>query len=68
MARTAELFDKPKVRRRVLMHMIDAGNIEGEAAARFTCRKCHYETGWMPCSRTETWRGIPCPNCNEGAA
>lgn len=62
--RQAELWDKPTQRPRVLMHLIDAGNIEGERAARFSCRKCGYETGWMPAGLTEQRRGVPCENCN----
>lgn len=67
-ARTAEMFPKIWTPRRVLMHIIDAGHIEGEPAARFQCRKCGYEGGWMPAGLTEQRRGIPCPNCNEGCA
>jgi hypothetical protein len=68
MPRTAEMFPKLVRPRVVRMHMIDAGDIEGEKAARFACRKCGYEGGWMPCGITEIRRGVPCPNCNEGAA
>ena len=68
MARTAEMFAKPSRPRRVLMHLIDAGTIEGQRAARFCCTRCGTETGWMPCGLTEQRRGVPCPNCNEGAA
>lgn len=68
MARTAEMFAKPAIPRVVRMHVIDAGSIEGERAARFACRKCGYEGGWTPCGLTEQRRGMPCPNCNRNAA
>ena len=62
MTRTAELFTKPPRLKR--MHVIDAGEIQGERAARFYCERCGTETGWMPCGMTEIRRGIPCPECN----
>lgn len=68
MARTAELFEKPQRPRLKRMHVMDAGNIEGKHAARFYCERCETETGWMQCGLTEMRRGIPCPECNEGAA
>lgn len=66
MARTAEMFAKPPRIKR--MHVIDAGHIEGERAARFYCERCETETGWYACGLTEARRGIPCPECNEGYA
>jgi hypothetical protein len=64
MARTAEMFDKQKRPRIRRMHVIDAGTIEGEKAARFYCERCGTETGWYPCGITEAKRGLPCPECN----
>lgn len=64
MAHTTEMFQKPVVPRIKRMHMIDVGHIEGEHAARFECRRCGHLTGWVLCSRGDTWRGLPCPNCN----
>ena len=60
--RTAEMFAKKP--RLVRMHVLDAGEIQGERAARFYCERCETETGWMPCGMTEIRRGIPCPECN----
>lgn len=60
---SADLFGpKPRQPRRVMMHVIDAGN----EVAKFQCVKCMNETGWLRYSSvTEAKRGIPCPKCNE---
>lgn len=60
---------KPRAKRRVLCHVIDAGDTGGceghEADVRFKCQKCGHETDWirMP-TASAAKRGIPCPNCN----
>lgn len=41
MARTAEMFEKPKVSRRVMMHVMDAGHGDTiESMVRWSCSKC----------------------------
>lgn len=55
------LFPVEKKRRRVLMHVEDAG----PDAVKFRCRKCGHETEWQEiCSAAWGKRGIPCPKCN----
>jgi ribosomal protein S27AE len=67
MARTAEMFDKPKRRNRVLMHVADAGHeCEDGPAVRYECRKCHYQTPWLRVSTRQEARNQPCPKCNAG--
>lgn len=64
-ARTAEMFDKPKIRRRVLMHWDDAGYDGDKPIGNFVCQKCGHRAGWLRCSEAEM-RGVPCPKCNAG--
>ena len=57
-------------RRRVLMHVIDAGDhgcVSNDAGiAVYKCRKCGHETDWTPFRTfTEAKRGVPCPDCNH---
>jgi DNA-directed RNA polymerase subunit RPC12/RpoP len=63
------LFDmppKPRAKRRVLMHVVDAGPFNDEAdMVLFECFKCGHETDWMTMRPSEAKRGIPCPNCNH---
>lgn len=58
-------FIKPRKPRRVMMHVADAGAY----MIRFECDKCGHNTGWIVDTKTvtENRRGMPCPNCNEGA-
>lgn len=65
MARQAELLPKQRNPRRVIAHMIDAGNYpDGRKAVQFACRRCAW-VQWMPVKTdTEARRGHPCPNCN----
>lgn len=66
------LFDlpaAPRAKPRKLMHVIDAGPGECDAAkydmVRFWCQRCGLETDWQEVLRTEAKRGVPCPNCNK---
>jgi hypothetical protein len=69
MSRQGVLFPKPAIKRRVLMHVSDAGGAdhgEGAVIVTFRCGKCSYETEWLKCDTvTEAKRGLPCPRCNE---
>lgn len=65
MARTAEMFEKPPLVRRVLMHWDDAGHDGGSPMGNFVCRRCGHRAGWLVCSEAEM-RGVPCPKCNAG--
>lgn len=72
--RTLEMFEKPRAKPRVLMHVIDAGishgacNAKGrgeQCVALFKCRKCGHESEWLECDNTtEVKKGIACPICN----
>jgi hypothetical protein len=66
-ARQAELFQKERRPRPVLMHVVDAGH-EGTVIAVLECRKCQHRTGWLKFNTvTEAKRGLPCPNCSNAA-
>lgn len=54
----------PRRPRRVLMHVMDAGDINGKVI-RFECR-CGFKTDWIRDVWTisENRRGHPCPKCN----
>lgn len=67
MARTAEMFEKPKVPRRVMMHVMDAGHGDTiESMVRWSCSKCGHETDWSAVGESISTlkRGVPCPKCN----
>lgn len=67
MPRQGSLFAKPKAKRRVLMHVDDAGGAEHGRALNVTlrCSKCGYRSEWLQCDTvTEAKRGQPCPRCN----
>jgi ribosomal protein L40E len=65
MPRTAEMFEKPKRRNRVLMHVADAGlAVDDLPSVRYECRKCHYQTPWLRVSTRREARNQPCPKCN----
>jgi len=51
----------PRRPRRVMMHVVDAG----QGMVELQCAACGHNTGWVQ-SRTvtEERRGRPCPNCN----
>ena len=51
---------KPRRDRRVMMHVIDAG----QGMAEFECKKCGTVAGWVKASPEEIRRGIPCEICN----
>jgi hypothetical protein len=67
-ARQLELLAKPpRKRRRVLMHLIDAGNLpNGGKGVHFKCGRCGHDGGWWQVDTvTEAKRGEPCPKCNK---
>ena len=62
-----DLFgEKPRRKRRVMMHVIDAGQ-NTYKVIMFECSKCGYNTDWIRDERTisENKRGMPCPKYNE---
>lgn len=68
--RTIDMFTengkRPRRKKRVMMHVADAGS----GMIRFECLKCNHDTDWIvdEQSVSENRRGMPCPNCNTGAA
>lgn len=64
-----DLFgEKPRRKRRVMMHVSDAGNGFGDTKIiKFKCQSCDYETDWLldESSVSENRAGDPCPNCND---
>jgi DNA-directed RNA polymerase subunit RPC12/RpoP len=71
MARTMEMFDKPRKPREWLMHVSDCmngngGPVEGhEQVVVMKCYRCGHETGWISMPNvTAAKRGLPCPKCN----
>lgn len=55
----------PRAKRRVLMHMTDAGEFpDGKTCGKYHCDRCGADTGWVYTSFTELRRGIPCLDCN----
>lgn len=71
MARTLEMFDKPRrprTRRMVVCETADGTCCcdETPISVRYLCSRCDHVTGWMGARTvTEAKRGIPCPKCNE---
>lgn len=61
-----EMPPKPQSKRRVMMHVIDAGDGDGEDLVRLKCKKCGHDTDWIPASKPWSLdkRGRPCPKCN----
>lgn len=66
MARTLEMFEKPRKQREWLMHVCDAASEgEGEQLVQYRCYRCGHESEWeTAASVTAAKRGIPCPKCN----
>lgn len=66
MARTLEMFEKPRKPHQWLMHVCDADSPgEGEQHVQYRCNKCGHESEWQTAvSVTAAKRGIPCPKCN----
>ena len=71
---TPDLFgERPKTRRRVMMHAADQGHapalMPGWRTANgglFECSRCGHSTGWLfDMQDSEVRRGIPCPICNQ---
>lgn len=69
-ATTSSLFEMGRVKRRVLMHVSDAGNApSGAMIVHFRCPRCRHDAGWhVVASVTEGKRGLPCPHCNSADA
>jgi len=69
-ARTLEMFDKPRKKRKWLMHVDDCGDgnchsmDEGNTFVKMKCHRCGAESDWMELTRMEARRGIPCEVCN----
>jgi len=70
MTKTNLFPSAPRRPRRVLMHVVDAGEWYGGngKGIQFSCQTCGHDTGWIKDTRTvtENKRGIPCPKCNGG--
>lgn len=70
MARQRDLFagaaDAPRRPRRVTMHVMDAGHIDGVGnVVRLLCPRCEHDSGWVrERSVSAEKRGRPCPICN----
>jgi DNA-directed RNA polymerase subunit RPC12/RpoP len=68
---TPDLFPgtkPPRAKPRVLMHVSDACESEGQPRCVMACRRCGAETGWLLFDTvTEAKRGIPCESCNASA-
>jgi DNA-directed RNA polymerase subunit RPC12/RpoP len=62
----SEVMPKPpRNRPRVMMHVIDAGVMEGNICI-YKCKQCGRETDWLEYETvTQARRGIPCPDCNK---
>jgi hypothetical protein len=61
------LFEPPARKpKRVRMHAADTGYTGPVSAlcGQFVCRRCGYVSAWIPATKTEVSRGIPCPACN----
>lgn len=58
------MFETPRPKRRVMMHVVDASEEPG-GMIRMACKRCGHHTDWRN-ERTvkEERRGEPCPNCN----
>ena len=59
--------DIPRRKRRVMMHVMDAGNGPSCMVIEFECKKCGHNTGWIKDEKSvsENKRGMPCPKCNQ---
>lgn len=69
MAKTLDLFrgteyqKPPRRRARIMAHVDDAG----AEFMHFACRKCGWESDWLPIDENPAAlsRGIPCENCAQ---
>lgn len=62
--KSPQLFETPRPKRRVMMHVVDASEEHG-GMIRMACKRCGHHTGWLnERSVKEERRGEPCPNCN----
>lgn len=71
MARTIDMFEKPRKKREWLMHVVDCANDncgpleDREQVVAMKCPRCGHESGWISIpSVTAAKRGLPCPTCN----
>jgi len=70
MARTLEMFEKPRKKREWLMHVTDCGDgncgvaEEGETFVVVRCNRCGHESEWMWLPVKIAKNGLPCPKCN----
>lgn len=67
-----EMPSAPRAKRRVLMHVIDAGDCGAcrgnECDCVFYCRRCGHTSDWTRVANTsEGKRGQPCPFCNSAS-
>lgn len=61
--------DAPRRKRRVMMHVVDAGMCGDTRIVVFECGGCGHRTKWTEARTvTEDKRGRPCPNCNDSQA
>lgn len=63
-----ELFERPRVKRRRMAHVVDSGNFpDGRMCALFRCR-CGWTSEWTGVrNRSDARAGIPCERCNVEA-
>ena len=54
---------RPRRRSRKLMYAVDTRHAGGPIA-RFECKRCGHDSGWLSCTHQEQRRGVPCPHCN----
>jgi DNA-directed RNA polymerase subunit RPC12/RpoP len=70
MKRALDMFGKPPVPRRVMMHVFDTSSNQccggdDPYMARYWCKKCGAITEWQSHRTiTEARRGFPCQACN----
>ncbi len=65
MTRTDLFGPVPLKPRRILMHVVDAGHLPGgKPGARFVCKRCEHDTGWIYATPREARTGMPCEGCN----
>jgi hypothetical protein len=57
---------KPRRTKRIMMHVVEAGQSNSGKVIQFECSKCFHNTDWIVDDRSvsENKRGKPCPQCN----
>ena len=59
----------PRAKPRIMAHVIDAGCSCESDVAKFRCKVCGWESGWLNIATiSEGKRGIPCEECNLPAS